>query len=73
MNGGEENESPQSKGRAQGGESRAPHDSGENCRSSSEECGDADGDAQSLESEGVRVRVSRGGEKWAHPDWAELV
>jgi hypothetical protein len=38
----------------------------------SEERGDTDGDAQSPEHEGVRVRVSHGEEKGAQPDWAEL-
>jgi hypothetical protein len=72
MNGGKENKSPRSEGRAQGGESIAPHGSSRNRRSSSKERGDADGDAQSPESEWVMVRVSHGGEKWAQLDWAEL-
>jgi hypothetical protein len=52
MNGGEEDDSPQSEGRARGGGSFAPHGGSGNRRSSSESRGNADGDAQSPEREG---------------------
>jgi hypothetical protein len=46
----------------------APHGGGGKRWSSLEERGDADGDAQLPERDGIRVRVSRGEAKGAQPD-----
>jgi hypothetical protein len=52
INGGEEDDSPQSKERARGGGSFTPHGGNENHWSSSESRDDGDGDAQSPERKG---------------------
>jgi hypothetical protein len=71
MNGGEEDKS--SEERTRGGGSISPHGDGRDRRSSSEELGNADGDAQSPEHERVRVRhgEEKGGLSLTGPSWLD--